>query len=232
MIEHLENNTLTQQTIQKILDYIKANGLNPGDFLPTESKMVQEFNVSRVIIREAFSYLKGLGLITSRRGSGFKIAEVDLIRVMRQILDQLSYFSSSELNELFSLRRILEVGAVSEAVNNASDEDLEEIAAAADNLDRVAENPDSKMKDFGKAELRFHRAIMKPANCRMLDVINAALDKYFMSGNNISTAPIVNSKKIKENNREHRLIALAFQQRLPPVALLAVNQHLYSVHLN
>jgi DNA-binding FadR family transcriptional regulator len=87
------------------------------------------------------------------------------------------------------------------------------------------------MKDFGKAELRFHRAIMKPANCRMLDVINAALDKYFMSGNNISTAPIVNSAKIKENNREHRLIALAFQQRLPPVALLAVNQHLYSVHL-
>jgi GntR family transcriptional repressor for pyruvate dehydrogenase complex len=231
MIEHLENNTLTQQTIQKILDYIKANGLNPGDFLPTESKMVTEFNVSRVIIREAFSYLKGLGLITSRRGSGFKIAEVDLIRIMRQILDQLSYFSSSELNELFSLRRILEVGAVSEAVNNASDEDLEEIAAAADNLDRVAENPDSKMKDFGKAELRFHRAIMKPANCRMLDVINAALDKYFMSGNNISTAPIVNSAKIKENNREHRLIALAFQQRLPPVALLAVNQHLYSVHL-
>jgi GntR family transcriptional repressor for pyruvate dehydrogenase complex len=232
MIEHLENNTLTQQTIQKILDYIKANGLNPGDFLPTESKMVTEFNVSRVIIREAFSYLKGLGLITSRRGSGFKIAEVDLIRIMRQILDQLSYFSSSELNELFSLRRILEVGAVSEAVNNASDEDLEEIAAAADNLDRVAENPDSKMKDFGQAELRFHRAIMKPANCRMLDIINAALDKYFMSGNNISTAPIVNSAIIKENNREHRLIALAFQQRLPPVALLAVNQHLYSVHLN
>jgi len=232
MIEHLENDTLTRQTIQNILNYIKANALKSGDFLPPESEMVKEFKVSRVIIREAFSYLKGLGMITSRRGSGFKIAQVDLVRVMRQVLEQLSYFSSSELKELFSLRRIMEIGAVYEAVHNASAEDLAEIAAAADNLDRAVDNPGSTMKDFGQAELRFHRAIMKPANCRMLDVINAALDKYFMSGDNISPSPIVNVATLRDNNCQHRLIALAFQTRNPDVALLALNRHLSPVSID
>lgn len=232
MTDSSKSDTLTRQTVEKILCYIKENELKSGDFLPTETEMVKIFKVSRVIIREAFSYLKGLGLIVSRRGSGFRLAEVDLIGVMRQVMDHISYFSSAELRELFALRRIMEIGAIYEAVKNASADDINDIVAAADNLDRVLEIPDSNMSDFAKAELRFHRAIMKPANCRMLDVINAALDKYFMSGQNISLAPIIDIATLKGNNQEHRLIALAFQSRHPEAALLTLNRHLSTIKLS
>jgi len=226
MIEHVENDTLTRQTIQKILNYIKEQELKPGDFLPTESVMIERFKVSRVIMREAFSYLKGLGLISSRRGSGFRVTEVDFVRVMHQVLEQLTYFSSSQLIELFSLRRGMELGAIYESVGKASAQDIEEVLAAADNLEHILEKPNSTMRDFNLAELRFHRAIMKPANCRMLDIINTALDKYFTSGKNTALTQIVDIENLKRNNLEHRLIALAFQARHPDAALLALNTHL------
>ena len=231
MVEQLGGETLTRQTVEMILAYIRDHDLRAGDFLPTEAELVNQFKVSRVIIREAFSYLKGLGLITSRRGSGFRIAEIDFILVFRQVLEQLSYFSSAELQKLLSLRRIMEIGAVGEAVINASDTDRADIAAAADNLDSVTSHPQSTVKDFAMAELRFHRAIMKPANCRMLDIINAALDKYFMSGDNVSTAPLGGLEQLRQNNLEHRVIALAFQTRSPEVALLALNRHLSTIKL-
>ena len=231
MVEQLGGDTLTRQTVQEILSYIQDHDLRAGDFLPTEAELVNLFKVSRVIIREAFSYLKGLGLITSRRGSGFRIADIDFIQVLRQVLEQLSYFSSAELQKLLSLRRIMEIGAVGEAVANATDTDIADIVSATDNLDYVTNHSQSTVRDFATAELRFHRAIMKPANCRMLDIINAALDKYFMSGDNISTAPLGGVEQLKHNNLEHRVISLAFQTRSPEVALLALNRHLSTIKL-
>ena len=75
-------NTLTQQLIQDILDYIQSHNMKAGDFLPTEDKMREIFNVSRVSLREACSYLKGIGIITSRRGSGFRISEGDFVATL------------------------------------------------------------------------------------------------------------------------------------------------------
>ena len=104
--------TLTSKTIGRLLEYIREKQLEPGSQLPTEAALLKILGVSRIILRESLSYLKGLGLITSRRGSGFRIAEVDFSGAMRQALEHISVVSSRHLSELMELRSQLEVGSV------------------------------------------------------------------------------------------------------------------------
>ena len=59
---------------EAVLDQLKHTILvghfKPGDKLPPERKLSEEFQVSRIAIREALRALEGSGLVTTRLGSG------------------------------------------------------------------------------------------------------------------------------------------------------------------
>jgi GntR family transcriptional regulator len=62
--------------VEKILrDRIKSGELKPGDPVPPESQLVQQFNISRMTVRQALSRLVFEGLIERQRGRGSFVAE-------------------------------------------------------------------------------------------------------------------------------------------------------------
>ena len=61
---------LSDQVAEQLTAEIKQGRLLPGDKLPTEARLVTQFQVSRTVVREAVSRLKSLGLVDSRQGSG------------------------------------------------------------------------------------------------------------------------------------------------------------------
>src|SRR5574343_434378 len=61
---------LSDQVADQLAAEIRRGGLAPGDKLPTEARLVEQFGVSRTVVREAVSRLKSLGLVDSRQGSG------------------------------------------------------------------------------------------------------------------------------------------------------------------
>ena len=221
-------NTLTQQLIQDILDYIQENNLKAGDFLPTEDKMREIFNVSRVSLREACSYLKGIGVITSRRGSGFRIGEGDFVATLEQVLKQVSYFDKQHFAELLELRKTLEIGSIYNAVLNAAPEDITRIFAAVDKMDGLIEESKVANLEYNAAEAEFHQAIIAPAECRTLGIINTAVGEFFKAME--QSFPKKTDKDAalttaKRSNLEHRQIAVAFKLRQPEAALLALTRH-------
>lgn len=222
-------NTLTQQLIQDILDYIRSNELKAGDFLPTEDKMREIFNVSRVSLREACSYLKGIGVITSRRGSGFKIGEGDFVAALERVLKQVPYFDKKHLTELVELRKTLEIGSIRNSVVNASDKDIERIFAAVDKMDELMKTDKVNTREYNAAEAEFHQAIIAPAECRTLGIINAAVSEFFKAVEPSFPRKISKDAALaisRRSNFEHRQIALAFKLRQPDVALLTLAKHL------
>ena len=122
--------TLTEQLIGQITGYIRENGLRSGDPLPTESEMVKRFGVSRVALREAFCYLKALGLIVSRRGSCLRVANPGMADVVESVISRVCLPEANIVHELFELRRTLELGCIADAVENASEADLRTMEAA------------------------------------------------------------------------------------------------------
>ena len=92
--------------------------------------MVKRFKVSRVALREAFCYLKGLGLIVSRRGSCLRVANPGLIDLLENLIGRIILPEAEMINELFELRRTLELGCIADAVENADPNQLEAIENA------------------------------------------------------------------------------------------------------
>ncbi len=59
---------------ERIVEYIQQAGMKPGDRLPTEQGLGEQFGVSRNIVREAIKYLTATGLVAARKGVGVYVA--------------------------------------------------------------------------------------------------------------------------------------------------------------
>ena len=219
--------TLTVKTVGMILDYIRTNKLQAGDLLPPESRFVDILGVSRVILREACSYLKGLGVLTSRRGSGFRIEQVSFADVIQQVLTHVSPLNLQHFEELYELRRYLEIGTVAQSVAAATEEDQKKIQAALDQFAQLICKQNIPMSDYQRIELDFHHAIMAPGQCRLLNIINAAINAYFAASEELNGKLFHNDRTMLQRElQEHQMIATAFFLGWPDVAEMCLKKHL------
>ena len=219
--------TLTVKTVGMILDYIRTNKLQAGDLLPPESRFVDILGVSRVILREACSYLKGLGVLTSRRGSGFRIEQVSFADVIQQVLTHVSPLNLQHFEELYELRRYLEIGTVAQSVAAATEEDLNKIQAVLDQFAQLICKQNIPMNEYQRIELDFHHAIMAPGQCRLLNIINAAINAYFAASEELNGKLFHNDRtKLQRELQEHQMIASAFSLGWPDVAEMCLKKHL------
>ncbi len=62
------------QLKHRIIDDIARNGLRPGDLLPGEHKLCEQFGVSRTVVRQALSQLEHQGVIERVKGKGTFVA--------------------------------------------------------------------------------------------------------------------------------------------------------------
>lgn len=226
-MEENSSSTLTKRTINQILRFIKENKIQSGDKLPTETELLKQFGVSRIILREAFSYLKGLGLIESRRGSGFRLADIDFAGSMEQVLDHTFISGAKSMAELMELRYHLELGTIYEAVENATKEDIECINKAYKRLEALCREGLPTFQEHQVAELEFHRIIMKPAQCRTLNIVNMAIRKFFEasqeSGRRFTEAQM---KNLQKELKEHAMIRMCFELGWPDIAVTCLRKHL------
>ncbi len=66
---------LYQQLKQRLRDEIARGDYKPGDQLPAESVLIQQFGVSRITVHQALSDLATEGLVVRRRGKGTFVTE-------------------------------------------------------------------------------------------------------------------------------------------------------------
>lgn len=58
----------------KILKYIRDNGLEAGDRLPTEAELAERLNIGRLSLREGLNALKSEGIVVAIQGRGTFVA--------------------------------------------------------------------------------------------------------------------------------------------------------------
>ncbi|MGA2464880.1 MAG: FadR/GntR family transcriptional regulator [Thermodesulfobacteriota bacterium] len=119
----------TSELIEKEIEKaILIKRLKPGDKLPTEKKMAEQFGVSLVTLREALRGLEIFGLIEKRKGQrgGVFISEID----NQSIKGSLGHFLSfKELSpqHLYEVRRIIEPPAIKLAVQKISPDEIRKL---------------------------------------------------------------------------------------------------------
>jgi GntR family transcriptional repressor for pyruvate dehydrogenase complex len=102
--------------------------LKPGDKLPTEKQMAQQFGVSIVTLREALRALEIIGLIEKKKGQGggVFISEIGNESIKNSLGHYLSFKDLSH-EHLYEVRKIIEPSAIRLAVQKISTDEIEKI---------------------------------------------------------------------------------------------------------
>ncbi len=88
---HETKKYLYSTIIEKIRDMIRSGDLKPGERLPPERKMAEDFGVSRNSLRQAIQAMSERRLIESRHGDGNYIsASIDSTFLSDSIIDAIT----------------------------------------------------------------------------------------------------------------------------------------------
>ena len=77
---------VSREVCEQLKESILLGQFKTGDRLPSERDLVEEFQVSRMAIREALRSLENLGLIATRQGVGGGLCDGTYLRTYLQRL--------------------------------------------------------------------------------------------------------------------------------------------------
>jgi DNA-binding FadR family transcriptional regulator len=163
------NGRLSERVVPEIQRMISEEYAQPLSKLPNEAALAERFQVSRIVIREAMKVLQDRGVVEVRAGRGTLtlaarpgLVQESLLRVFRgQPIPTLE-----EMESMLELRQVLEEMSASLAAVRATSEDLKAIQAALAGM-----HHGKTLEDTIEADLEFHRAVMRAAHNRYLEMV-------------------------------------------------------------
>lgn len=188
--------SLVNITINKILNMIKDQNMQPNDKLPTVEELANNFSVGRSTIREALKVLSAQNIIIVKQGAGTFISENR--GVSRDPLG-LEYISG-DINIIFdmvTLRLIFEPEMAAMAAQFATRKDIQNIKYYCDEVERLIQEGE----DYHKADTEFHIAIAKASGNSIIhkitQVIHSSIKKnIFMTDNVLCQDTIIFHRRI------------------------------------
>ncbi len=167
--------TLAERVGDSILQRIVAGEFKPGDKLPSERELGEQFGVSRTVVREAVHGLTGRGLISVRAGSGLRVAEIDPAAIAESLTLLMRSNGEPDYHNVHEVRVMLEVQMAGVAAERAQPDDLERLQDAADAMERARGVEQAAVRD-----LEFHRAIAKATHNPLYLVLHDAIGDALM----------------------------------------------------
>ncbi len=210
---------LSEQVVEEIDRMIREEGFGNGDKFYSENELTKMLDISRASVREAVRILEISGRVIVRQGRGIFIQNK-----IEQGLDSFASWlksNSSQLDEHFELRMILDPKAAASAARNATDEDIREMEKALSSFNHQEEtdNLEGEIKD----DRRFHLSMAKSTKNRSLYVLMKTMAENLNDGW-ISSLRIPG--RARKTIREHRDVFQAIKDRNPEKAEKAMLKHL------
>jgi GntR family transcriptional regulator, transcriptional repressor for pyruvate dehydrogenase complex len=159
MYKIVRSSRLYEQIVQQVEESIRKGTLKPGDQLPPERELAQQFGVSRTAVREAVKALREKGFVEAYPGRGTFITD-GTSHAIRQSLDRMIKIGQPEGSTfLAEVREILEPEIAALAATRAEEEDLASMREAVAVMDNAKLDSDA----FIEADLDFHLALAEAA---------------------------------------------------------------------
>jgi DNA-binding FadR family transcriptional regulator len=152
---------------------IVGGELQPGDRLPAEAALLERYEISRPVLREAIRVLVAKGLVVSKQRAGaivrprneWHLLDPDVLYWLIQAKPQAEF-----VNTLLEVRRIFEPAAAALAAKAATEAQLEGIGAAYEGMAAAATT-----EQLLEPDLAFHRRIAEATGNDLLAYIGNML---------------------------------------------------------
>ncbi len=197
----ISRTTLVDKVVEIILEKIKNQEFKPGERLPGEIELSSQLGISRPTIREAISYLIGLGIIR-RSESGVQVVSEPTSAMEMQLSSLIMV--GLETKKLYEARRILEVEIADLVVQRATSKDLEELEKLNEHVICNLNN----MEEYWNADCEFHLAVARIAENEILySIYKIIMDLY----KNIEKELLKQKKIIESTPSKHQKLIEAIK---------------------
>ncbi|MFJ8924183.1 FadR/GntR family transcriptional regulator [Streptomyces sp. NPDC102415] len=146
-------------TTGQIKDFILAEGLRPGDLLPTETELCERLGVSRSSVREAVRTLSTLGIVDVRHGHGTYVGAMSLDALVEMLVFRGVLSPGDDLRALrdvVEIRQVLDHGMAERIVASLAGTSNPGLHALVDEM--VAEAAEGRA--FPEQDRAFHTGLL------------------------------------------------------------------------
>lgn len=148
----LQRHSLADAVVSKLQQQLSLGEYQPGEKLPSEPELMEQFGVGRSTIREAIRILANTGLLSVRQGSGTYVEKQGGISEPLSV--RLKRADNKDLDEV---RQLLEMKIAEKAALHRSKKDIEKMRALLKKRDAAAKAGDTEAAIL--ADIQFHVAI-------------------------------------------------------------------------
>jgi len=158
-LEPIPRVDLTEEVVRRFKGLLADGKLKPGGRLPAERDLAVLFRISRPSLRHGLKALEMMGAIESRRRHGTFVT-----RSAAKVLDEPLHFAvllnSTSFEELYEVRRIVEVELAGLAAERATTAELDEIENCL-----VQQKASVHLgREFLQKDLEFHNLIARASH--------------------------------------------------------------------
>lgn len=216
---------LNEPVADQIRQAIFSGLILTGQKLPPEREMAENFQTSRVALREALRSLEKEGLITVKRGAGGGAFVADFNNALNALADSLNTvvrLGSAKSSDLTEMRSILEPESTRLATLRASPEDISALEAVV-----IAQEQELEGGELSrKLDMEFHNLIAAAAHNPVMNIVVNAVNESIRNS-------ILRSKRTEEMRKRvvgyHRDIFEAVRSGNADLAKRVMNSHITDV---
>ena len=215
--------TLAFELVDRFNERIRSGQLPPGVKLPTEAAIMEEFEVSRTVVREAISKLQAAGLVETRHGIGTFVIGPGDAPSFKITPEQFS--TLQDVIAVLELRIGLETEAAGLAAQRRTADNLAALRKALDAVIAAVEaGQDSVAADF-----QFHLEIARATQNSHFTELMATLGSQIIPRARLESAADMSAERqayMRRVNAEHESILDAIASQDAESARAAMRTHL------
>lgn len=216
---------LYEYVSEEIESAIRQKQILPGEKLPSENELAEQFDVSRTIVREALKILRERRLITVQDGRGAFVLSPTPEASMKALSRYISRLDIKESHEmLFEVRLLLEPELAYMAAERCTKKGIEQLDHCMNEL-RTSQNDPEK---WIETDLKFHKLLAKtthnPYALVFIETLLFHMDFLVGSGFLLDGA-------IQATISSHEEILEAIRERNPEEAKENMRQHILNSQL-
>ncbi|RID89819.1 FadR family transcriptional regulator [Gemmobacter lutimaris] len=221
------NGARTEQVAEHLKAYIVAQGLRPGDRLPSEADLMAALGKSKGTVREAMRMLAAQGLIRTRTGPGGGAFVDDVSRDHAMtMLSNFFYFRDLSLADLYQLRIRLEPEVAAMVAGRIPAETLARFRAETSRFDHP---PRDLVEEQAQhvASLAFHRELAELCPNPLLSFIVGFIAKILSDLTVIRRLYAPHNHALwEQGHRHHALLLDALESGDPALAAERMRTHM------
>lgn len=208
--------SLQSLILNQLREFVIANGLKPGDRLPSERVLAARLGVSRPTLRLALNWLSEQRAVRRVQGGGTYLEDGFLMALTRSQED--ADVSDVPLTELVEARIVLEPSLTRLAAKNATEEQIDRLEK---DLELAAENL-TDVEAWRQHDLHFHARLGQLSGNR---VLAGSLDSIVLQLPGVWQR-FQPADRVEKSHQEHRLILDSLRRRDAAGASRQMRNHL------